>query len=97
MKTIDSKRSERFKGKYYKFAYLKCSEGPSFRLHPQILDPREDFYFMNHLKRFKTFNLRSITEPSLVKKIVVNENNQNDDNNNEKIQEEEEQKAQSFA
>ena len=59
MKTINSKRSERFKGKYYLRVYLKSSEGPAFRLHHQLVDPRDENYFMNSLKKYRKFDIRS--------------------------------------
>ena len=79
MKTIDSKRSERFKGKYYLKVYLKSSNGPSFRLHPQFVDPRDDNYFMNSIKKYKKFDIRSTLEVKELNSSNANQENVNTD------------------
>lgn len=62
METINSKRNERFKGKFYLAAYLKSSEGPAFQLHPDLIDPRNHHYFMHNLKKYYDFDLQSFLD-----------------------------------
>jgi hypothetical protein len=62
MSNIDERRNNRFRGKYYICAYLKSSEGPAFRLHPELMDPRSDSYFIRNLEEFRNYDFKSLSE-----------------------------------
>ena len=51
---ITNKKPERFKGKFFKAAYIKSTQGKSFRLHVPLMDPKHNDYFGKHLEKYQS-------------------------------------------
>jgi hypothetical protein len=60
--TVDSRRSEKFRGEFFKNVYIKSTEGPSFQLMIDYVDPRSKTYFIHNMNELLDFDLRSNIE-----------------------------------
>ena len=63
LKMIASKKSAKFKGTFYQAAYIKSTEGPSFRLAMNMIDPALEHYFMNELDHYKALDFWTMFHP----------------------------------